>query len=383
MSQEDKKYIGIVAGEASGDFLGASLISEMKRHRPSLHFAGIGGPAMQAQGFESWYPMEHLSVRGYVEVLRQLPGLLAMRNRVKGRLLQQRPELFIGIDAPDFNLTLEKSLKNRGVKTIHYVSPSVWAWRAGRIRQIGAAASHVLTLFPFEQEIYRRAGIPATYVGHPLADLISEGDVTKPAREQLRLSSDKTIIALLPGSRQSELHYMASLFIQAARIMHRHLPEAQFLVPMISRETRELFESAIYRERAQDLPLKLLFGHSRSAIAASDAVLVASGTATLEVGLCRKPMVITYRMSPTTWSLMSKLRYQPWVGLPNIIAGCFLVPEILQDDATPENLANAMINVLGDPVVRERLPAKLCSMHSLLRMGGGKRAAEAIMECMK
>ena len=372
----------MVAGEASGDFLGAGLIDALRKRRPSLRFAGIGGPAMQAQGFESWYPMERLSLRGYVEVLRQYPGLAAMRRALGTRLISERPAIFVGIDAPDFNLSLERRLRHNGTRTVHYVSPSIWAWRGGRLRSIRASADHVLTLFPFEEPMYRTAGIAATFVGHPLADLIPFGEITKVAREQLRIPEKRTIIALLPGSRQSELRYMGATFVRTARIMAERRPGLHFLVPMISRETRAIFDEALYAERGESLPLTVMFGHSRTAIAASDAVLVASGTATLEVGLCRKPMVITYRMSPTTWKLMSRMRYQPWVGLPNIIAGQFLVPEILQDEATPENLANAMLNALSDPVVRERLPKHLEKIHQSLKQNAAERAAESVLACM-
>ncbi len=378
----ESPLVGIVAGEASGDFLGANLIAALRKRRPELRFAGIAGPAMQAQGCESWYPMERLAVRGYVEVLKQYWGLVSMRRELGTRLLDQRPALMIGIDAPDFNLELESRMRRAGVRTLHYVSPSIWAWRGNRIKRIARAVDHMLTLFPFEQDIYRKAGISATFVGHPLADIIPEKDQTSLAREQLRIPAGRPIVALLPGSRQSEMRYMASTFIRTAKLMEQRQPGMRFLVPMVSRETRSIFEAALYEEGAENLPLTLLFGHSRDAIAASDAVLVASGTATLEVGLYRKPMVIAYRMSPTTWRIMSRMRYQPWVGLPNIILGRFLVPELLQEDATPENLAQAMLNEMTDPVIRDRLPRRLAELHELLRMGAGERAAEAALQCM-
>jgi lipid-A-disaccharide synthase len=292
------------------------------------------------------------------------------------------PALFIGIDAPDFNLSLEANLKSAGIKTVHYVSPSVWAWRGWRMRHIARAADHVLVLFPFEETLYRNAGVPVSYVGHPLADIISEIDQTAAAREQLKIPSESTVVALLPGSRQSELQYMAAIFVRTALLIARLRPSTRFLVPLISRETRDLFERALYAEGGQDLPLTILFGHSRDAIAASNAVLVGSGTATLEVALHRKPMVISYRMAPITWRIMQRMRYQPWVGLPNIIAGRFLVPELLQEDAEPENLAQAVINTLADPCIRERLPEHLGSMHRLLKCAASERAAEAILQCI-
>jgi lipid-A-disaccharide synthase len=374
--------IGMVAGESSGDFLGAQLIAALRERRGDLCFAGIGGPKMQAAGLDSWFPMERLAVRGYVEVLRHYPGLVAMRRSLRRRLVARQPAAFIGIDAPDFNLGLEASLKRRGIRTVHYVSPSVWAWRGSRVRRIARAADHLLALFPFEPQIYRRSGVAVTYVGHPLADEIAAGDFTRVAREQLKIPAARRVFALLPGSRQGELRYMGATFIKAAKIVASRMPQAQFLVPLASRQTRMQFETALYEAGGEDLPLTILFGHAAEAIAASDAVLVASGTATLETALHGKPMVIAYRMSPLTWKLMSRMRYQPWVGLPNIIAGEFLVPELLQDEATPENLAQALINVSQDPAVRERLPRRFEEMHALLKCDASRRAAEAVLQCI-
>jgi lipid-A-disaccharide synthase len=369
----------MVAGEASGDFLGAHLVEALKSRLPGARFAGIGGPKMESTGFESWFPMEKLAVRGYVEVLRHYPEIAGIRRRLRRRILTERPALFIGIDAPDFNLDLEACLKRSGIPTVHYVSPSIWAWRGARLRRIARAVDQMLVLFPFEATLYRRANIPVAYVGHPLADVIPLEDSTAGAREQLRLSPDRSILALLPGSRQSELRYMARTFVRTAKRAHEQLPQAHFLVPLVNRETRSLFEAALYDEGGQDLPLTVLFGHAREAIAASDAVLVASGTATLEAALYRKPMVITYRMAALTWKIMSGMRYQPYVGLPNIIAGEFIVPELLQDDATPENLAQALVNVHNDPVIRRRLPDRLAAIHRSLRQDTAARAADAVL----
>jgi len=375
--------IGMVAGESSGDFLGAQLVAALRERRPDLRFAGIGGPKMQAAGFDSWYPMERLAVRGYVEVLRHYPGLLAMRRNLRRRLVKERPAVFIGIDAPDFNLDLEAALKRRRIPTVHYVSPSVWAWRGGRIKRIARCANQLLALFPFEPALYRDTGVGVTYVGHPLADEIPPGDITRAVREQLRIPAGRRVFALLPGSRQSELKYMARTFIQVAKIMLQWLPSALFLVPLASRETRIQFQIALWEEQAEELPITILFGHAAEAIAASDAVLVASGTATLETALLGKPMVIAYRMSRWSWRLMSRMRYQPWVGLPNIIAGEFLVPELLQDEATPENLAQALMNVCHDPAMHERLPRRFARMHELLRQDASRRAADAVLACLK
>jgi lipid-A-disaccharide synthase len=378
--------IGMVAGESSGDFLGAQLMAAMKRLRPPglplLQFAGIGGPKMQAAGFDSWFPMERLAVRGYVEVLRHYPGLVAMRNRLYRQLLAEKPAVFIGIDAPDFNLDLEARFKSRGVRTVHYVSPSVWAWRAGRIRRIARSVDRLLALFPFEPPLYAKAGVKATYVGHPLADEIPLGDFTQVARDQLRIRAGRRVFALLPGSRQTEVQYLGETFARVARLVHQRLPDAVFLVPLASRETRRQFEQAIYQAGASEVPITILFGHAGEAIAASDTVLVASGTATLETALLGKPMVIAYRMAPLTYKVMSRMHYQPWIGLPNVIAGEFLVPELVQQDATPENLAQALINVSQDPVIRERLPRRFNEMHELLRRDASSRAAEAVFECL-
>ena len=380
---DSSPLIGMVAGEASGDFLGAHLIAALRKRIPGARFAGIGGPGMEAAGFDAWFPMERLAVRGYVEVLRHYAGIVSIRRKLAKRMIDERPSLFIGIDAPDFNLSLETRLKRRGIRTMHYVSPSVWAWRGGRMRSIGRAVDRMLVLFPFEEDLYRKARIPVNYVGHPLADVIPEADQTASAREQLRILPGQSVVTLLPGSRQSELKYMAAVFIRTAKLIDARRPGTRFLVPLVSRETREIFETALYAEQAQDLPLTILFGHARDAIAAADAVLVASGTATLETGLYRKPMVIAYRMAEMSWRIMSRMRYQPWVGLPNIIAGEFLVPEFLQQDATPENLAQAMINALTDPVMRQRLPERLGEIHRLLKQNTAERAADAVLQCMK
>jgi len=371
--------IGMVAGEASGDLLGAHLIAALRTHLPDANFIGIGGPKMQSQGLSSLFPMERLAVRGYAEVLRHYPGLLLMRRRLSQALLKARPQLFIGVDAPDFNLGLEASLKRAGIPVVHYVSPSIWAWRGGRIATIARSVDHVLTLFPFEAEIYRKAGITATYVGHPLADLIPEQDQTASTRAQLRIAPERKVIALLPGSRQSELRYMADTFIATAKLLAQKIEQALFLVPLVSRETREIFEAALYRADAGELPITILFGHARDALAAADVALVASGTATLEAALLKKPMVITYKMAGTSWMLMRRMGYQPYIGLPNILAGEFVVPELLQQDASPENLAQALLNSLNDSVVRARLPQRFSAIHRELKRDTTAQAARAVL----
>ncbi len=379
VADTEPALIGMVAGEASGDFLGAHVIDALRRRFPGLRFAGIGGPRMEAAGFDSWFPMEKLAVRGYAEVLRHYPGLVMMRRKLGRRLIAERPRIFIGVDAPDFNLSLERRLRSRGIPTVHYVSPSLWAWRGSRMQTIRRSVSKMLVLFPFEEALYREAGVPVAYVGHPLAEQIPVEYDREQIREQLKLPLGRRIIALLPGSRQSELQYMAPVFVRAAVRVLEQQPSAHFLVPLVSRETRAIFEQALYDAGATELPLTILFGHARDALAAADAVLVASGTATLEAALYRKPMVIAYKMAETTWRIMSRMRYQPWVGLPNIIAGEFLVPELLQHEATPENLAQALLNVLADPVVARRLPEKLGRIHDLLRRDSAAAVTEALL----
>jgi lipid-A-disaccharide synthase len=371
--------IAMVAGEASGDFLGAHLIAGLRSRLPNLRFVGIGGPRMESEGFESWYPMEQLAVRGYAEVLRHYLPIVAMRRSLQNRLLKLRPAMFIGVDAPDFNLPLERRLKSRGMTTVHYVSPSLWAWRGGRIKSIAKSVSQMLVLFPFEEPIYRNAGIPVAYVGHPLADVIPLQIDTGEVRAQLKLPPARKVIALLPGSRQSELRYLASTFVKTAGLIAKRNPAVHFLVPLVSRETRSIFETALYAEGLEGLPLTILFGHAREALAAADAVLVASGTATLETALCGRPMVIAYKMSDLTWRLMSRMKYLPWVGLPNVIAGEYIVPELLQDDATPENLAQAVLNWLNDGATAEKLVERLSRIHLSLRRNTAEAATEALM----
>ena len=371
--------IAMVAGEASGDLLAAHLIAALKKKLPEAVFYGIGGPKMQSEGFDAWWPAEKLAVRGYAEVLRHYREITGIRRQLLDRLRDTRPDVFIGVDAPDFNLDVEAKLKSRGIPAIHYVSPSVWAWRGGRVQKIGRSISHMLALFPFESEIYERHQIPVSYVGHPLADVLPTEVDKAAARVLLDLPADQAIFALLPGSRQSELQYMGELFIETAKRLHERFPDALFLVPLVSRETRLQFEEALWKSGAQELPIKMLFGHAQDALAAADCALVASGTATLEAALLKTPLVIAYRMSPWSWRLMKRMRYQPWVGLPNILAGRFVVPEFLQDEATAENLAQALGNLLLDNLVRERIGGKFAQIHASLQQGTSEKAAAAIL----
>jgi lipid-A-disaccharide synthase len=371
--------VGMVAGEASGDMLAAHLIGALKARRRSMVFAGIGGPRMIAEGFESHHPMEKLSVRGYAEVLRSYTEILGIRRRLARDMLRERPDLFIGVDSSEFNLGLEQRLKEAGIPTIHYVSPSVWAWRRGRIKRVARAVNRILVMFPFEKPIYEQAGIPVSYVGHPLADVIPMDPKKDEARAQLRLPGGKLIVALLPGSRRSEMHYMAGTFVLAAHRLRQDIRDVHFVCPTVTRATRDLFERALHEHQRTDLPLTLLFGHSHEALAAADLALVASGTATLETALFKTPMVIAYRQSPISWRLMRRMLYLPYVGMPNILAGERLVPELLQDDATPEALAAALLALWRDKPARERQLARFREFHELLRQNTAEKAAEAVM----
>lgn len=376
---EAVKVIGIVAGEASGDLLGSHLMQALKREIPNVRFVGIGGAKMHSAGMQVLFPMEKLAVRGYVEVLRHYREILGIRRKLRDYFLANPPCLFIGVDAPDFNLDLELALKERGIATVHYASPSIWAWRGERIHKIKRAVSHMLALFPFETPLYDKAGIAATYVGHPLADMLPDVPNRAAMREQMRLPAQQKIFALLPGSRQSEVRQMAATFIETAKLILRKLPDACFLVPLGSRETRNIFEQALYDCAAQELPITLLFGHAHDAMTAADGVLVASGTATLEAALLKRPMVITYRMPAVSWWLMQRKRYQPYVGLPNILAGKFVVPELLQHDATPENLAQALLNLVADKKAVAELEEVFNRIHVTLRQNTAHKAAQAIL----
>jgi lipid-A-disaccharide synthase len=374
-----KAVIGIVAGEASGDLLGSHLMAALKESRPDLKFVGIGGPKMQSAGMEILFPMEKLAVRGYVEVLRHYFEIAGIRRKLRAFFLANRPDLFIAIDAPDFNLGLEYALKKRGITTIHYVSPSIWAWRGERIHKIKRAVSHMLALFPHEPKLYQQAGVPVDYVGHPLADMLPLQPKRAEMREAMRIPLNATVFAFLPGSRQSEVEFLAQTYIDTAKLILQRQPDARFLVPLVSRETRGIFEQAIYDSNAHELPITLLFGHAQDAMIAADGVLVASGTATLEAALLKRPMVITYRMPAISWWLMRRKQYQPYVGLPNILCERFVVPELLQDDATPENLAQALLNLVNDHNAVTQLEQTFTDLHLSLRQNTSQKAAAAIL----
>jgi lipid-A-disaccharide synthase len=375
--------IGIVAGETSGDLLGSQLIAALRRLLPQVRFAGIGGPRMEAAGMDVWFPLEKLAVRGYVEVLRHFAEIVGIRRQLKRRFAADPPALFIGIDAPDFNLSLEEHLRRIGVPTVHYVSPAIWMWRRERLPKIKRAVGTMLTLFPFEAPLYAEAGIDAAFVGHPLTDMLDAVPRGNAARAQLKLPPTTPIFTLMPGSRRSEIEHMTGLFLATARLITRQLPQAQFLVPLATRETRDMFEAALYQKDAIDLPLTIMFGHAHEAMAASDVVLVASGTATLEAALLGKPMVIAYRMPAASYWLLKGKGYLPYYGLPNILAGKFVVPEFIQDDATPANLAQSMLNLYRDAVVRARLERTFEDLRASLGSGSAEQAAAAVIAVLE
>ena len=379
---QNKLVIGIVAGEASGDLLASHLMAAIRLARPDVEFVGIGGPRMQSAGMQVLYPLEKLAVFGYVEVLRHYREITGIRAKLRSHFLSNPPALFIGVDAPDFNLDLEAALKRHGIPTVHYVSPSIWAWRGERIKKIKRAVSHMLALFPHEPKLYEAAGVPVTYVGHPLADMLPDAPNRDAMRETMRIPLHATVFAFLPGSRQSEVRMLAALYIETARLILKQYPEARFLVPLVSRETRAIFEQVIYDCNAEELPFYLLFGHAQDAMIAADVVLVASGTATLECALLKRPMVITYRLNPWTWRMMKRKSYLPYFGLPNILLGRFVVPELIQRDATAENLAQALLNLLEDKDAIAELERVFTELHHTLRQNTAQRAADAVLRCL-
>ncbi|MEO3712850.1 lipid-A-disaccharide synthase [Roseateles flavus] len=372
--------LSLVAGEASGDLLGGLLLAGLRERWPGLQAAGIGGPRMAAQGFEAWWPHHKLSVFGYVDALLHLREILGIRKALGERLLADPPRAFIGIDAPDFNFALEAKLKAAGIKSIHFVCPSIWAWRAERVNKIRASTDHVLCLFPFEPALLAEAGIAASYVGHPLADVIPLEPPRAAARGKLGLGEGDTVVALLPGSRKSEIRYIAEPLLQAAALMSRVRPALRFVMPVVP-GLRSLVEPLV-RKHAPGLDLVLLDGQSHEALAACDLTLVASGTATLEAALFKRPMVIAYRLHALNWWRIRAKRLQPWVGLPNVLAGRFVVPELLQDDCTPEALAREGLAWLDDPARRDAAIATFHEQHLTLRCNTAQRAADAIAQVL-
>ncbi|MGD9832180.1 MAG: lipid-A-disaccharide synthase [Piscinibacter sp.] len=369
----------MVAGEASGDLLAGLLLGGLRARWPDLVAQGIGGPKMAAHGFEAWWPHDKLAVRGYIEVLSHYPELLGIRNQLAERLLQSRPDLFIGVDAPDFNLDLEARLKAAGIRTVHFVSPSIWAWRGKRIEKIRKAVDAVLCIFPFEPEIYAKRGIAAKYVGHPLADTIPLEVPRSAARQALGLG-DEPVVALLPGSRRSEIQYIAPRLFEAAAEMAKLRPGVRFILPVVP-GLRHLVEP-LRRQHESSVTVELIDGRSHEVLAACDVTLIASGTATLEAALFKRPMVITYAMHPLSWQMMKRMKYQPWVGLPNILLRDFVVPELIQGDATPERLAHATLAWLDDPQRCADVERRFQALHLELRRDTARAATDAIAEIL-
>ena len=389
--------LACVAGEPSGDLLAAPVLSALNQipDMAGLQVYGIGGPRMQAEGLSSNWPMDTLSVRGYVEAIKQLPAILKLRNELISNLLGDgRPDVFLGIDAPDFNLGVELQLRKAGIPTLHFVSPSIWAWRAGRIKKIVQAVDRMLCIFPFETEIYDRAGVPSTYVGHPLASEIPLEPNPKQAREKiantLHLSTnvfDSLVIAVLPGSRGSEIELIAPVFFETMQLLASRLKgqKLNFLIPVATPKLREPLEQLLLQTKNNhpDIQIHLLDGMADEVLEAADVVLIASGTATLQAALWKKPMVMSYKVPWLTAQIMKRQGYLPYVGLPNILCGEFVVPELLQDDATAEKLLNALQDWLDNPIKVAKLKERFVQMHETLRRPTGLLVAQAVAQTIK
>jgi lipid-A-disaccharide synthase len=373
--------VGLIAGEHSGDQLGAGLVREIRRYYPDAEFCGIAGAAMHAEGVDSWFPMERLSIMGLAEIVRHLPELLSIRRQVLQRFEALRPDVVIGIDAPEFNLGVERRLRAKGIRTIHYVSPQIWAWRAGRVHDIGKAADLVLCLLPFEPEIYAAHDIPAVFVGHPMADTIPLEPDREASRAALGIAAaGGEVIALLPGSRASEVERLGGEFAAAAALLSRRHPGVRFVAAMASSAIRERF-SILLEERAPGLEVQLVQGRAREVMAASNLVLVASGTASLETALFKRPMVVAYRLSTITHRILRAFRLMKLshFALPNVLAGEEVVPELIQEAATAERIAAEVSKLLADEPRRARLEERFAQMHATLRQGADRRAAEAVL----
>jgi lipid-A-disaccharide synthase len=371
--------LAMVAGEASGDLLAGLLLEGLNKRWPGLEAHGIGGPKMAIQGFDAWWPHDKLAVRGYVEVLRHYREIVGIRRALGDRLLAEPPSAFIGVDAPDFNLDLEARLKGAGIKTVHFICPSIWAWRGERVHKIARSVDHVLCIFPFEPEMLARQGIAATYVGHPLADAIALTADKAAARAALGLGAQACVVALLPGSRRSEIQAIAPTFLQTAERLRQQRPALQFVLPAVP-GLRSLIDPMVTRHAPF---VRVLDGRSHEALAACDVTLIASGTATLEAALFKRPMVIAYRMNELSWQLMKRQRYQPWVGLPNILAREFLVPERLQRQAEPAMLAADVLAWLDAPERVDRLVERFVELHHLLRRNTARTATDAIAQILE
>jgi lipid-A-disaccharide synthase len=366
----------MAAGEASGDLLAGLLLDGMRRRWPQLRAGGIGGPQMTRRGFEAWWPQEKLAVSGYVEVLRHYPEIAGIRKQLKQRLLSKPPQVFIGVDAPDFNLDLEAALKARGVKTVHFVCPSIWAWRAERAEKLRHSADHVLCIFPFEPQLLNDHGIASTYVGHPLASIIPMEPDKAAARRALALSDEDEVLAILPGSRASEIKHLALRFFNAAERVRKARPGIKLLVPAIPARRSAVEDAA--RAAGLGESLKIVDGQSHTVLAACDLALVASGTATLEAALFKRPMVIAYAVNWLTYRIMKPKQLQPWLGLPNILCADFVVPELMQQDANPDSLAAALLDWLDAPARMAAVQEKFKALHGLLQRDTATLATDAI-----
>lgn len=374
--------VAMVAGETSGDLLAGLLLGGMRARWPDLTASGIGGPKMAAHGFQAHWPYEKLAVHGFnLEVLRRFREIWGIREQLAARLLQERPDVFIGVDAPDFNLGLEARLKAQGVKTVHFVSPSIWAWRGGRINKIHRSVDHMLCLFPFEPKLYQDKGIAATYVGHPLADTIPLEVPREAARAKLALGADVQVVAVLPGSRGGEIRHIAPTFLQTVARLSQQRPDLRFLLPIVP-GMRALVEPMV-AEHAPKAALTLLDGQSHEALAACDVTLIASGTATLEAALFKRPMVIAYKISALSWPIMKRMAYLPWVGLPNILLSDFVVPERLQHDANPEQLASDVLAWLDQPARAQSVQQRFLELHHTLRRDTARAASDAIAQVLE
>jgi lipid-A-disaccharide synthase len=374
--------VAMVAGEASGDLLGSLLLQGLQQQWPQVQAFGIGGPQLARIGFTAWWPSDKLAVRGYVEVLRHYREIVGIRKRLLQRLLEDPPDVFIGIDAPDFNLELETQLKARGVKTVHFVSPSIWAWRPERIEKIRQAVDHVLCIFPFEKPLYDQAGIPATYVGHPLAHTIPMQPDRQAARRALGLADNDRVIAVLPGSRASEVQYLAEVFFKAVVQVSIAQPAIKFIVPCAPGLRAAITAQALRAgvTLGDQGMVQLLDGQSHTALAACDVTLIASGTATLEAALFKRPMVIAYNMHWLSWQMMRRKKLQPWVGLPNILCRDFVVPEFLQTAATPQALSKALLDWLAQPEKIYALQQRFTALHTQLQRDTLQLASHAIAQ---
>ena len=377
------KTIAIVAGESSGDLLGSHLIRSLKSSRSDLKFIGIAGPKMMKEGAVSLFLMEELSVRGYFEAFKKLFHLIQLRKNLLNQILNQKPDLFIGVDAPDFNFWIERQLKKKGIPVIHYVSPSIWAWRGNRLRKIKKSVDHMLTIFPFEKNIYSKANIQATFVGHPLAEMIPLYPNKKKAQIKLKIIKATKVIALLPGSRQGEVKWHAQLLIDSATEISKKIRDVKFLVPLPTRETYDIFSKTLFKNTQAELDIQLLIGHASDAINAADLVVVASGTATLETALYKKPMIVIYKMSSISWQILKRMRYLPFVSLPNILLNKFLVPELLQSDATSENISSKAIEILKDASYRKNLLLQFTKIHHQLKQNTSDRLNKVILKFIK